>query len=72
LALPTSHVETVVLLSREKVDGYVEIDLDVENLESKTGTATYKEIKEFVLAKYGMKVHSAYIGQIKTKAGLDK
>lgn len=23
------HVETVVLLSREKVDGYVDIDLDI-------------------------------------------
>ena len=29
--IPT-HVETVVLLSREKVDGYVEIDLDVEKV----------------------------------------
>jgi 23S rRNA (uracil1939-C5)-methyltransferase len=35
----TAHVETVVLLSREKIDGYVEIDLDVEKLE---GKATYE------------------------------
>ena len=27
------HVETVVLLRGEKVDGHVEIDLDVEQLE---------------------------------------
>ena len=26
----SSHVETVVLLSREKVDGHIEIDLDVD------------------------------------------
>ena len=30
----TSYVETVVLLSREKVDGHINIDLDVEKLES--------------------------------------
>ena len=30
----SSHVETVVLLHREKVDGYVDIDLDVEKLEN--------------------------------------
>lgn len=30
----SSHVETVVLLRREKVDGYVDIDLDVEKLEN--------------------------------------
>lgn len=45
----TTHVETVVLLSREKVDGYVEIDLDVEKLEGKSGgTATYAEIKAYI------------------------
>ncbi len=68
----TVHVETVVLLSREKVDGYVDIDLDVEKLETKTGSATYKEIQEYVLEKFGLKVHSCYIAEIKAKAGLDK
>ena len=33
----TSHVETVCLLRREKVDGYIDIDLDIEKLESKGG-----------------------------------
>jgi len=28
------HVETVVLLSREKVDGYIDIDLDVERFKA--------------------------------------
>ena len=31
----SSHVETVVLLSREKVDGHIYINLDVEQFESK-------------------------------------
>ena len=34
------HVETVVLLGREKVDGYIAIDLDIEKLEGKSGIAT--------------------------------
>ena len=42
------HVETVVILSREKVDGHINIDLDVEKLESKAGTASYPEIKDYV------------------------
>ena len=31
----TSHVETVVLLSDKRVDGHIDIDLDVEKLDSK-------------------------------------
>lgn len=66
----TVHVETVVLLSNKKVDGYVNIDLDVEKLEGKSGTATYAEIKAYVEEKYGLKVSSLYIGQIKDKVGI--
>jgi 23S rRNA (uracil1939-C5)-methyltransferase len=46
------HVETVVLLSDKKVDGHINIDLDVEKLESKGGTATYAEIKAYVEEKH--------------------
>ena len=49
---PTVNVETVVLLSREKVDGHINIDLDVEKLESKSGTATSAEIKAYIKEKY--------------------
>ena len=66
----TMDVETVVLLSREKVDGHINIDLDVEKLESKGGTATYAEIKAYIEEKYGYKVSSLYIGQIKDKVGI--
>ena len=34
------------------------------------GIATYKEIKAYILEKYGMKVSSLYIGQIKGKVGI--
>ena len=67
-----STVETVVLLGGEKVDGYVEIDLDVDKLENKGGRATYAEIKSYIEEKYGFKVPSLYIAQIKDKVGLDK
>ena len=72
--LLTLHfVETVVLLSDKKVDGYIDIDLDVEKLEGKLGTATYAEIKKYVADHNdGMKVTNLYIGQIKNKMGLEK
>ena len=68
--LQENTVETVVLLSREKVNGHINIDLDVEKLESKGGTATYAEIKDYIEEKYGYKVSSLYIGQIKDKVGI--
>ena len=68
----TEHVETVVLLSREKIDGYVDIDLDVEKLEGKSGTATYTEIKAYIEEKYGFKVSTLYIAQMKDKVGMEK
>lgn len=64
------HVETVALLSRENVDGHIDIDLDVEKVKAKKGTASYDEIKEYVLNKHGLKVSSLYIGQIKDKVGI--
>lgn len=31
---------------------------------------TYKMIKEYIEAKYGFKVHTAYIAEVKKKVGL--
>ena len=45
------HVETVVLLCDKRVDGNINIDLDVEKLENKGGRATYPEIKEYIDGK---------------------
>lgn len=68
------HVETVVLLRREKVDGYVSVDLDAEKVVGKTGKgfATYKEIKAYIKEKHGMTVSSLNIAQIKDKCGFEK
>ena len=72
IANTSTHVGTVVLLRGEKVDGYVDVDLDVEKLEGKSGTATYKEIKAYIEEKYGFKISTLFIAQIKDKVGLEK
>ena len=54
------HIETVVLLGREKVDGYIDNDLDISKIEGRTGTATYPQIKDYIMEKYGFKVSSLY------------
>ena len=64
------NTEIVVLLSREKGDGHISMDLDVEKLESKGRSASYPEIKAYEKEKYGLNVSNLYIGQIKNKAGI--
>ena len=64
--------ETVVLVRGEKVDGHVEIDLNIDKLGGKSGTATYAEIKAYVEEEYGLKVSTLYIAQMKDKVGMEK
>ncbi len=68
----TQHVETVVLLSQLKPDDIIAVDIDLDELDitSSESKATYEEIKAYVLDKYGFKVSSLYIAQIKTKYGI--
>lgn len=69
----TMHVETVILLSQQKADDAIEVDLDLDELDltSAETKATYQKIKEYVLKEYGLKVSSLYISQTKRKYGLD-
>lgn len=68
-----SHVETVCLLVLRNPTTHINIDVDVEELvQNKRGQATYPQIKAYVEEHYGFKVSSLYIGQIKTKCGLEK
>ena len=70
----TTHVETVVLLSKEMVDSRkVKVDFSLENMDLSEfkGKATYEQIKAYVLEQTGLKVSSLYIAQIKKKCGLD-
>lgn len=69
----TAHVETVVLLSKLNAKQHIEVELNLDELDltSAESKATYDEIKAYVLEKYGLKVSSLYISQIKRKCGLD-
>lgn len=81
----TNHVETVVLLSHKKADSYIHIDVEFGEGEGKIPVdsiakraeaykpkekVTYKMIKEYIEAKYGFKVHTAYIAEVKRNLGL--
>ena len=70
----TAHVETVVLLSKGEIDSKkvrVEFSLEDMDMSGFQKGATYEQIKAYVLEKYGLKVSSLYISQIKRKCGLD-
>ena len=79
------HVETVVLLSHKKADSYIHIDVEFGEGEGKIPVdsiakraeaykpkekVTYKMIKEYIEAKYGFKVHTTYIAEVKRNLGL--
>lgn len=81
----STHVETVVLLSHKKADSYIHIDVEFGEGEGKIPVdsiakraeaykpkekVTYKMIKEYIEAKYGFKVHTAYIAEVKRNLGL--
>ena len=69
----STHVETVVLLSRKTPDDTIEVDLDLDELDitAAESKATYQEIKDYVLKEFGLKVSTLYISQIKRKCGID-
>ena len=81
----TYHVETVVLLSHKKPDGHINVKVEFGEGEGKVPLdniakraeeykpkerVTYKMIKEYIEAKYGFKVHTAYIAEVKRDLGL--
>ncbi len=69
----TTHVETVVLLSQQKPDDYIEVELELDELDltSAESKATYVEIKDYVLEKQGLKASNLYISQVKRKCGIE-
>ena len=68
----TAHVETVVQLVRKKPDTYIDITVDMDELDltSSEAKATYDEIKDYIFDKYRVKVSSLYIAQVKQKHGI--
>ena len=68
----THHVETVALLSKLDAVHHINIEIDEKDFSSINikKDATYPEIKDYVLNKYGFKVSSLYIAQVKRKYDL--
>lgn len=68
----TGHVETVVQLVRKKPDTYIDITVDMDELDltSSEAKATYDEIKDYIFDKHRVKVSSLYIAQVKKKHGI--
>ena len=69
----SGHVETVVLLSKGKVDSKkirVEFSLEDMDMSEFQDGATYTQIKDYVLEHSGLKVSNLYISQIKRKCGI--
>ncbi len=68
----TVHVETVVRLVRKAPDDYIHVKLDLDDMDltASEAKATDSEIKAYVLEKFGLKVSSLYIAQIKDKYGI--
>ena len=66
-------VEAVLLLTKLNVERHIEVDVSMDELDvtAAESKATYDEIKAYVLEKYGLKVSSLYISQVKRKCGLD-
>ena len=79
----SSHDETVVLLSHKKPDGHINVKVEFGEGEGKVPLdniakraeaykpkerVTYK--KRYLEAKYGFKVHTAYIAEVKRSLGL--
>ena len=81
----SGHVETVVMLSHKKPDSVINVKVEfgegegkvpLDNIAKRAAAykpkerVTYKMIKEYIEAKYGFKVHTAYIAEVKRDLGL--
>ena len=85
LRVKETHVETVVMLSHKKPDSVINVKVEfgegegkvpLDNIAKRAAAykpkerVTYKMIKEYIEAKYGFKVHTAYIAEVKRSLGL--
>ena len=69
----TKHTETIVLLSKLDSKNYISVELPMDDMDltSAESKATYKQIQKYVLEKFGFKVSTLYIAQVKKKHGLE-
>lgn len=81
----STHVETIVLLSHKSPDSTINVKVEFGDGEGKVTfnaiaervkkyqpkqKITYKMIQGYVEKKYGFKVHTAYIAEVKRSLGL--
>ncbi len=61
----TVHVENVVKLVRKTSDAYIDLKVDMDELDltASEAKATYEKIKQYILDKYDTKVTNLYIAQ---------
>ena len=79
------HVESIVLLSHKSPDSHIDVKVEFGEGEEKVPLdkiaerakqyqpaprVTYKMIQEYIEEKYGFKVHTAYIAEVKRNLGL--
>ena len=84
IVAPT-HTETIILLSHKSPDSVINVTVEFGEGEGKVPLdaiaerakkyqpkpkITYKMIQEYVEKKYGFKVHTAYIAEVKRSLGL--
>lgn len=81
----TVHVESIVLLSHKSPDSHIDVKVEFGEGEEQVPLdkiaerakqyqpaprVTYKMIQEYIEEKYGFKVHTAYIAEVKRNLGL--
>lgn len=81
----SGHVESIVLLSHKSPDSHIDVKVEFGEGEEKVPLdkiaerakqyqpaprVTYKMIQEYIEEKYGFKVHTAYIAEVKRNLGL--
>ena len=79
------HVETLVCLSHKKPDGHISVNVEfgeedrrvsLKDIEKRAlerapkKKTTYKDIQAYIEEKYGFKVHTAYVAEVKRDLGL--
>ena len=70
--IATGHIETVVLLSQQRPNDKIRVELDLTEFDITAAEkeATYQKIKDYIREKHGVKVSSLYIAQTKEKMGI--
>ena len=67
----TPHVETCVLLSHKSADDFISVKMEyADDRKIQPDRITYRLIQEYIEEKYGFKVHTANIAEVKRNLGL--